>query len=285
MIQPQLGVLTSLGREHLEFFGDLAGVVQEEGWLAELLPANGTLIIQGDTEWAAQAARRAKAQVVRVGSGPKNDWRSTKVLMDETGVTFQVTSPRREFTGEYRVNLLGRHQALNALLTVAAGAELGLTAEEARRGLLRCKPSKMRLQIWEANGVRVLDDCYNANADSTLAALQTLRDLPGEGRRVAILGDMAELGDQSAAAHAEIGRHAADLGVSCLLAVGKWGEHTAEAARVSGLREASAIADVTVAAVAVKKMVRPGDLVLLKASRSVGLERIGEALRSVGSGA
>jgi len=279
MIQPRLGVLTSLGREHLEFFGGMAGVVEEEGSLAEVLPAHGTLVIDGDSEWAARIAQRTEAKVVRVGSGPKNDWRAAKVFVDGTGVTFQVTSPHREFTGEYRVNLLGRHQAVNALLAIALAAELGLSAEDVRRGLLSCRPSKMRLQIWETNGVRVLDDSYNANADSTLAALQTLSDLPGAGRRIAVLGDMAELGRESAAAHAEIGRRAAELNINLLLAVGKWGEHTAEAARAGGLKEVSAIADIASAARAVIKIVKPGDLLLLKASRAAGLERIGQALR------
>jgi UDP-N-acetylmuramoyl-tripeptide--D-alanyl-D-alanine ligase len=279
MIQPQFGVLTSLGREHLEFFGDLSGVADEEGWLAEVLPVDGTLVIHGDSELTAQVTRRTRAKVVRVGFDPGNDWRAAKVLTDETGVTFQASSPRSEFNGEYRVNLLGRHQAVNALLAVAVGAELGLSPEEARRGLTRCKAPKMRLQIWEANGVRVLDDCYNANADSMLAALQTLHDLPSRGRRIAVLGDMAELGQQSAAAHEEIGRRAAELQVRCLVTVGRWAGQTAAAARAAGMEEVSEYADVSATAAAVKEMVRPGDTVLLKASRAVGLERVGEALR------
>ncbi|MEI9865749.1 MAG: hypothetical protein WDN00_14585 [Limisphaerales bacterium] len=86
--------------------------------------------------------------------------------MDKNGVTFQVDAPQNEFNGEYRVNLLGRHQVTNALLAIAIGAELGLIAGEIQRGLMNCPPPKMRLQFWEANGVRVLDDAYNANADS-----------------------------------------------------------------------------------------------------------------------
>ena len=279
MILPGLGVLTSLGREHLEFFGDLGGVVQEEGWLAELLPTHGKLVINTDSEWTSHVTRRARAEVVRVGFGADNDWQAASVSQNETGLTFRVNAPLPKFTGAYQVGLLGRHQAVNALLAIAVGAELGLNPEEVRRGLERCAPPKMRLQIWEAHGVRVLDDCYNANADSMLAALQTLHDLPTRGRRIAVLGDMAELGEQSALAHAEMGRRAAELGVAGLVAVGKWACQTGEAARAAGLENVSEFADLSAAAEAVKMLVKPGDLVLLKASRTVGLERIGEALK------
>jgi len=279
MIQPRFGVLTSIGREHLEFFGDLAGVAQEEGWLAELLPAGGKLFLDGDSEWAPVIARRSRAGVVRVGFGELNDWRAGPVSTTETGVSFSVFTPRREFAGEYELQLLGRHQALNALLALAVAADLGLSPHEARRGLAECKPAKMRLQFWEAHGVRVLDDAYNANADSMLVALQALRDLPCAGRRIAVLGDMAELGEQAAAAHSEIGRRAAELGVSILVAVGQWAAQTAAAARAAGLSEVQEFADVPGAAGAVKNLVRSGDLVLLKASRAMGLEQIGDVLR------
>jgi UDP-N-acetylmuramoyl-tripeptide--D-alanyl-D-alanine ligase len=138
----------------------------------------------------------------------------------------------------------------------------------------------MRLQIWEANGVRVLDDSYNANADSMLAALQTLHDLPCSGRRVAVLGDMAELGPHTAEAHREIGRRSVELGVNRLVAVGRFARETAQAAEVAGLKDVSEFADVASAAGAVKKIVKPGDVVLLKASRATRLEKIGEALKA-----
>src|SRR5712671_5753661 len=216
MIQPKFGVLTNIGREHLEFFGDVAGVAQEEGWLAELLPADGKLFINGDNEWTKTITMRTKAKVIRVGLGEKNDWRAKKIRLDKNGVTFQVDAPQKELSGEYRVSLLGRHQATNALLAMAVGGELGLNRAELGDGLVGCQPPKMRLQFWEANGVRVLDDCYNANADSTVAALETLCDLPLQGRRVAVLGDMEELGAHSEATHAEAGKRAAELGVGQL---------------------------------------------------------------------
>ncbi len=279
MIQPKYGVMTSIGREHLEFFGDVNGVAEEEGWLAELLPADGKLFVNGDSPDMAQVIRRTRATVVRVGLAEGNDWRANNVRVDASGVTFHADSFKPEMSGEYRINLLGRHQVLNALLALAVGTELGLTREQMQRALAGCTPPKMRLQVWETNGVRVLDDAYNANADSTLAALQTLHDLPCTGRRVAVLGDMAELGAQQTAAHIEVGQRAAELGVNRLFAVGQMAAITAGAARDRGLKQATEFTDVLAAAAGIKADVRAGDLVLLKASRATRLERVGEILR------
>lgn len=280
MIAPQFGLITSIGREHLEFFGDVAGVAQEEGALAEWLPADGKLFLNGDSEWADKIAARTQAQVVRVGFGDKNDWCAKKTRLDKSGVTFQVTAPQAEFCGEYRVNLLGRHQAVNALLTAAVGAELGLKRDQILRGLAECRPAKMRLNFWEANGVRVLDDSYNANADSTIAALETLCGLPLQGRRVAVLGDMAELGATSAAAHAEVGRRAAELKLGQLFAIGKMAAVTGKAARDVGLMRVFEFAEVEAAMPVVRGFLKPGDVVLLKASRAARLERIAEMLKT-----
>jgi UDP-N-acetylmuramoyl-tripeptide--D-alanyl-D-alanine ligase len=127
--------------------------------------------------------------------------------------------------------------------------------------------------------VRVLDDCYNANADSMIAALETLCDLPLQGRRVAILGDMTELGAHSAAAHAEVGQHAAKLKIGQLFTIGKNSAITAQAARDAGLTRVIEFVEVEAAAMAMKNFLKPGDVVLLKASRSSKLERIAETLK------
>jgi UDP-N-acetylmuramoyl-tripeptide--D-alanyl-D-alanine ligase len=279
MIQPKFGVITNIGREHLEFFGDVAGVAQEEGWLAELLPADGKLFLNGDNEWTEKITARTKAQVVRVGLGEKNHWRAEKIRLDKNGVTFQVEAPKKEFCGEYRINLLGRHQVTNALFAIAVSEELGLGRAEIQRGLAECLPPKMRLQLWEDGGVRVLDDCYNANADSVIAALETLCALPLQGRRVAVLGDMNELGAHSEAAHAEAGKRAAELGVGQLFAVGKMAPVMAKAARDAGLNRVIEFADVEAAMKVVKQFLKTGDVVLLKASRASRLERIAETLK------
>lgn len=280
MMQPRLGVITTIGREHLEFFGNVAGVAEEEGWLAELLPADGKLFVNGDNEWTERVARRTPAGVVRVGFDEGNAWRIREVKLSESGSTFQVDAPNSDFCGEYQINLLGRHQVVNALFAIAIGEEFGISRVAVQRGLASCKPAKMRLQVWEANGVRVLDDAYNANADSMLAALQVLKDLPCKGRRVAVLGDMAELGEQAEAAHEEVGRHAAESGVNQLFAVGKMAPAMARSARAAGLLRVIELADVDVACGALKSFLKPGDVVLLKASRAMHLEQIAEVLKA-----
>ena len=284
MIRPRYGVLTSIGREHLEYFGDLAGVAREEGWLAELLPADGKLFLNGDDGWTAEIAQRTRATVVRAGFSDGNDWRVRSLRVDKEGVAFSVDAPIADFAGEYRINLLGRHQVTNGLFTMAVAVELGLSRAEIERGLAECQPANMRLQVWECNGVRVLNDAYNANADSMLAALQTLQDQPCAGRRVAVLGDMAELGAHREAAHEEIGRRAAELGIGQLFAIGQMAPVMARAAREAGLNRVFEFLDVETAALAVKSFVKPGDVLLLKASRSTRLERVAEVLRA-GEGA
>ena len=280
IIQPRYGVLTSIAREHLEFFGDVAGVAQEEGWLGQLLPADGRLFIQADPEWASRIAQRTRAAVIRAGITEGSDWQTGSFRLDKHGLTFRVQAPSANFSGEYRVQLLGRYQAVNALFAIALGAELGLSRAEIERGLIECQPARMRMQSWELNGVRVLDDAYNANPDSMAAALQTLQELPCKGRRVAVLGDMAELGAQSDSAHEEVGRRVAELGIGQLFAVGKMAPVLARGARTAGLNRVLEFAEVEAAAAAVKSFLKSGDVLLLKASRSSRLERIAELLRT-----
>jgi UDP-N-acetylmuramoyl-tripeptide--D-alanyl-D-alanine ligase len=284
LMQPSLGVITCIGREHLEFFDDLAGVAEEEGALAELLPPSGTLLLNGDDEWSETLVRRSRCQVVRVGFGERNHWKAHGLRMDKTGVTFRVASPLAAFDGEYRINLLGRHQVGNALFAIALGSLMGLQREEIARGLADCQPAKMRLQMWELGGVRVLDDAYNANADSMMMALRTLQEFPCKGRKVAVLGDMAELGRHSEAAHEEVGRQAAALGIDQIFALGKMAPVVARGARLGGLNRVLEFADVEAAAQALKSFLKTGDCLLLKASRATRLERITEHLRGFDAG-
>lgn len=282
MIQPRYGILTSIGREHLEFFGGLEGVVREEGWVGEVLPDDGMLFINGDGVGVEAILRRTRAAAIRVGFNENNDWRTRVLKMDAAGVVFHVTSPDTQWTGEYFVPLAGRHQAANATLAIAMAAVLGLTREQIQRGITSCPPPKMRMQIRVYDGIRILDDAYNANADSMLAALHTLRDMECAGRRVAVLGDMAELGSQSESAHSEIGRAAGQCQLDAVFAVGQWAGIVTAEARNAGVGTTRDLNTAEEAGIVVKDYARPGDLILFKASRAMRLERASACLVAEG---
>ena len=274
MIRPRFGIITNIGREHLEFFGTVDGVAREEGSLAEVLSKNGVLFLQGDSPWSDAIAARTRARVVRVGFGLNNDWRAENLRADQTGVRFSVRAPATIWDGEYRVPLIGRHQVANALFALAVAGENHFTKSEMEAGLASCPPPKMRLQLKWIGGVGWLNDAYNSNPDSLRAAIETLSELPCSGRRFAILGEMLELGARSEEAHIEAGQMAAAAHLDGLWTVGRWAAGTAQEAKHGGVEDAIAVADAAEAVECLARVVRPGDLVLLKASRGARLETI-----------
>jgi len=284
MIKPRIGVITSIGREHLEFFGDLAGVAKEEGTLAELLERDGVLIINGDSPEVKSIIARAKCRVITVGAGAHNDWRVEILSTDESGTHFQITAPDTDWSGKWSIALLGRHQAFNAALAIVVGRTMEVGRAEIQRGLSKCRPAKMRMQVERANDAIILNDAYNANADSMRAALQTLAEFPARGRRIAVLGDMAELGETEEAAHREIGALAGQLGIDHVVAIGRNSNCTVESARAAGAHHVAAFKDFANGAAAVMHLAQAEDVILVKASRSAKLERVVEALQKTPAG-
>jgi UDP-N-acetylmuramoyl-tripeptide--D-alanyl-D-alanine ligase len=278
MISPDIGVITSIGREHLEFFKNLDGVANEEGCLAEQLADQGVLIVNGDSPRMHLIVSRAKARVMTIGFGEDNDWRVMRHVVSSNGCEFSVKAPDSRYSGDYCIGLLGRHQITNALLAIAVGAEHQMPIGQIRKGLAACVPPKARMNRRKIGGIEIIDDGYNANADSMMAALDTLRILPCAGRRIAVLGEMAELGDASEAAHAEVGFCAGRNKVDALFAIGQWAEVVGENARKSGVSEVYCLADLTSAISRIKAYLKDGDVILLKASRAMQMERLSQEL-------
>jgi UDP-N-acetylmuramyl pentapeptide synthase len=162
----------------------------------------------------------------------------------------------------------------NALLAIAAGRVFAIPLEECAAGLASSPLTKARLQIKNIHGVQFIDDSYNANPDSTKAALRTLAELETDGQRVAILGEMAELGSQSEQGHREVGLMAALLGIDRLIALGESGREIADAARAAGLTKSVSVDSAAEAAELLCELTQPGDLVLVKGSRAARTERV-----------
>lgn len=279
MIQPGFGVITSIGRSHLEFFGSVEAVAEEKGALGEVLPRDGVLFVNGDTPFLEKLLSRVEARVVRVGFEEWNDWRIGAWEMGREGMEFSIKAEALGGYREFRLHALGRHHLINATLAIAVGAELGLTPDELKSGIAKSGAERMRLEWGGFGGVMLLDDSYNANADSMIAALKTLEAFPCSGARYGVLGDMGELGEFSTEAHAEVGRVAADCQVDHLISVGKWSEVTRRAAADQGAESAVAYANWEAVGEMLCDQLRSGDAVLVKASRAARLDRLVEFLK------
>ena len=273
MSKPMYGLITGIGREHLEFFHDLDGVVKEEGMLAELLPESGKLFLYGDGSWVNSIIQRCSAVCETVGFGPKNHWYVGGVQIAGGMTRFMLSSPNSELSGEYEIPLLGRHQAANGALAIAAAAEMGIDRETIMMGLHDCPQPKQRMQMTKRKGVVWINDAYNANAESVEAAFGTLDDISVTGKKYAVLGDMAELGEYAESAHEEAGEQAAGV-VTGLVVVGAWAEVVAKSARHRGVKYVEVAANLEAAAKLLSRWLKSGDAVLLKASRASRFEQL-----------
>jgi len=266
--QPRIGVVLNVGRAHLGEFGSPEAIAQAKGELVEALPEHGVAVLNADDPAVAAMASRTRARVVTVGRGPDADVRAHDVVLDAGQARFGLVAARG--TADVALRLVGAHHVGNALAAAAVALECGATPAGVAAALSGAAPaSRWRMEVTDrADGVTVINDAYNANPESMRAALQALAALGGGGRRTwAVLGRMAELGDTSAAVHAEIAGVATELGVDHLVTVG-----TGEYGR------GRAVADVAAALHLLGAELEPGDVVLVKASRAAGLDRLADAL-------
>ncbi|MCX5436791.1 MULTISPECIES: UDP-N-acetylmuramoyl-tripeptide--D-alanyl-D-alanine ligase [unclassified Streptomyces] len=282
---PRIGVVLNVGTAHIGEFGGREQIAEAKGELVESLPADGTAILNADDPLVRAMASRTKARVLLFGEAADADVRAENVRLTENGQpSFSLRTPSG--CSDVTLRLYGEHHVSNALAAAAVAHDLGMSVEEIALALSEAGTlSRWRMEVTERpDGVTVVNDAYNANPESMRAALRALAAM-GRGRRTwAVLGHMAELGDEALAEHDAVGRLAVRLNVSKLVAVGgreaswlqlgaynegSWGE---ESVHVS---DAQAAVDL------LRSELRPGDVVLVKASRSVGLESVAQALLAV----
>jgi len=282
MAKPDLAVITNVGCEHLEGFGDLDGVRREEAAITAGLSEQGLLIVNGDDAGLLEAVGGYRGRRITFGFNQSNDLFPTDIACSAEGVRFRLNTSRTEVF----VPLLGRHTAINALAAMAVARRMGLPDAQILEGLSKATGPEMRLQLQKLGGVTVLNDAYNANPDSMRAAMQTLAELPTNSRRIAILGEMRELGDSAETMHREIGQTAGGHGFDRIIFVGEFAQVMADAAIGAGMaaEHVQMCEDAQQAAGIVSELMADGDLVLVKASRGVRLERVVEAMQR-GTGA
>jgi UDP-N-acetylmuramoyl-tripeptide--D-alanyl-D-alanine ligase len=273
-------IITNIGVAHIEFMGSREAIALEKGALAEAIEPQGTVVLNADDPFTEGIAARTRAKVVLAGT-TGGAVRAIEIRQSAEGSEFTIVEGAHRCRAQLPV--AGSHMVQNALLAVAAGRAFGLSIEECAAGLAAAPLTKARLQIKEINGVQFLDDSYNANPDSMKAALRTLVELDTEGKRIAVLGEMRELGAESERAHREVGETAATLGVNQLITIGDTAELIAEGARTAGLDKVSSVRSTAEAAKLLGEIAEPGDLVLIKGSRAARTEEVIEQFGSQNS--
>ena len=283
--RPSVGVITNVGTAHIEFLGSQEEIALEKGDLVASLEADATAVLNADDARVSAQAARTAARVVTFGCEAAADWRAEDVRRSEDGFAFALAGPPGRCA--VRVAGLGEPTLLNALAAAAAAHAAGAGLDEIAEGLARHRPVAGRMErIPLPGGAVVVNDSYNANPQSTEAALRSLAELRGTARGVVVLGDMGELGEAAEDAHAEAGRRVAELRLDQLVALGSFAGTTVRGAVEAGLDASCArvAPDHAAAAAAVGEALGPGDHVLVKGSRSMQMERIVAALAGADGG-
>jgi UDP-N-acetylmuramoyl-tripeptide--D-alanyl-D-alanine ligase len=268
---PDVAIITNVGVAHIEFMGTREAIAEEKGALAEAVIANGTLILNADDSFTESISKRTRAKILLAGI-ENGSVRAVDITQSATGSEFTILEGAHRSRAQLPVP--GIHMVQNAMLAVAAGRVFGVSIEECAVGLASTPLTKARLQIREIGGIQFIDDSYNANPDSMKAALRTLVELDSDGRRIAVLGEMGELGAESEHGHRDVGEAAAALRIDELIAVGPIGATIARAAEKAGLKNSVTVNSQEEAAELLDKNAVPGDLVLVKGSRSARMERV-----------
>ncbi len=267
---PKVGVVTGIGPAHLDGFGSVDQIVREKSDLLEILPEDGFAVLAGDDASVRDMAPRARCRVIFVGCSVDNDLRAMDINTQRNRLSFRVESQ------QYKMNIAGRHHVTSALAAIAIAREVGMDKGQIAAGLQEFQPASGRCQIRKIGPWTVIDDSYNANPKSVLSACDVLADWKGANQKLLAIGDMLELGDESCRYHYEVGRQVAVAGIDHLTAYGSQAKHIIRGARDAGMDgdclDACKVFNDLLESL--KRRLQPDDVVLVKGSRTMHMERV-----------
>jgi UDP-N-acetylmuramoyl-tripeptide--D-alanyl-D-alanine ligase len=268
--QPEIGVVTNVAPVHLEFFDSLAAIARAKYELIESLPAGATAVLNADDDYVSQFGRDFRGKVVMYGTRPEADVRAENIVAcGAEGSEFDIlVNSCREHA---RLPLVGAHNILNALAAVAVGMERGLKPSEAVSALATLAPADKRGEVVKLGNITVINDCYNSNPKALNAMVDVLAAMPAK-RRIVVAGEMLELGAAGEEMHRQAGEHAAKKKIDVVVGVRGQAQALVEQARRAGAR-AEFVTNPEEAGEWLARETRDGDVVLLKASRGVKLEK------------
>lgn len=285
-VRPTIGIITNIGTAHEELLGSRENIARAKSELISALPdGEGVAVLNGDDPFTPMVMDFARVgergiHTILYGMGDGCTVRASEVEYSALGhPSFKITFPNGR-QGRVTLPLMGEHNVMNALGAAAVAFACDMPIERICNALRLVKPQHMRQEVVEAGGVRIVNDAYNANPDSMRAALSLFEVMEAGGRKVAVLGDMGELGSDEARLHEEVGAACAEAGVDLLVTIGELARHIAAGARLAGMPASAIIecSDVDAAVSALEPELAPGDVVLVKASRFMGLEKVVEGL-------
>ena len=276
--RPDFAVITNVGIAHIGYFGTREAIAKEKAVVAEAISAEGFVVLNANDEFTDWIAARCKARVIRAGLNG-GDLQARDIEHGEKGSTFALNYGLS--STRVALPVYGDHMVTNAALAAAVGVGLGLTLEECAAGLAKTTIPGNRLKIQRLGRVLVINDAYNANPESMLAALRTAAHFAVKGRRVAALGRMGELGEQSELGHRQVGRAVAECEFDHLVTVGNEASLMAEAAQSAGLKSTTQATTHEQAIEALLDYLKPGDLLLVKGSLSSAMDRVVAGLEAV----
>jgi UDP-N-acetylmuramoyl-tripeptide--D-alanyl-D-alanine ligase len=278
--RPSHGLVTNVGTSHIELLGTRDAIAEAKGELVRAIPVEGRVCLNGDDDFSVHIAELSAAPVTLYGLGETCSVRAADVRLDEQSCP-SFTLSMVGIRVPVRLRVRGRHNVYNALAAAAIALALGVDPCRIAGGLEGASITGMRMETFmTASGVTVINDTYNANPTSMIAAVDTLSALKVPGRRCAVLGDMAELGSLEELAHFELGEHVAGSGIELLVTVGERARRISDGAKAEGMAEDAVFRCATIpeALETLDDIIESEDAVLVKASRVMGLEAIVEGL-------
>lgn len=277
--KPDIAIITNIGLSHIEKLGSRQNILKAKMEILEGLHKDGLVVLNGDDNLLHGMKGLLKFRTVFYGMEEGLDYQAYNVkTLGENGTDFEITLGSHDY--KVHVPVPGIHNVYNALAAIAAGLELGVPMNRIVDGIAEFSPGKMRLNILQQNGIKIINDAYNASPQSMEAAIDVLKDISGNGRTIAVLGDMLELGDWAEKAHKDVGEYAVSKAIDYIVTVGKMGGIIAESAVKAGADPAKVVSFNTNNDVIdfLKSFVCRGDVVLIKGSRGMKMEQIAEGL-------
>ena len=273
--EPNIGIVTNVGETHMELLGNVDNIAKAKSELVEAIPDNGLVILNADDEHVKKMSQRTKAKVIFFGIDNEADVRAFDIKYFDTNTLFNYSYDGKIY--KCKIPLVGKHNVYNALAAIAVGLQMELTQEEIQKGLDKLSLSAMRLAVMKVKEYTFINDAYNASPMSMKAAIESLNTI-AQKRKIAVLGDMLELGSIAVEAHRKIGDILAENKIDMVVTLGEYAKNIACQARIKGISEVYEAKDHDEIKSILRIKLQIGDTVLLKGSRGMKMEKTLEGL-------